>query len=452
MSLTYTLRYKPIDADTWTEVPGLTGTSHQVTGLTAGVRYDVEVVAVSSGASSTPLAAKRSTRCAPPTQPTVTPAGYALSDDSGTNGALAASWSAVTGAVSYEVRRRLTTPEPGSYETVGTVPAPTTSLSMTGLDGTASYDLEVAAINDDDDVSDASTARTNVPARIASGGTVTLIPVVGTPKTHVVHTFTTVGSNTFVLNRDRTVDYLIVAGGGGGGSDNAGGGGGGGVLADSGLVVPANSTLEVVVGAGGAPSGNNNKNDQTNGGNSSFSGLTAIGGGQGGNGEPGARARTAGGSGGGGHGERFGVDGAPTINGAAGTPGQGFGGGNGNRSATVGWGDGGGGGGAGAPGEDAAPLPAGPGDGGIGLASDITGTNHFYGSGGGGGTERGTIASQRSGAGGTRSGGGGGGALGNVNGGDGENEFGGGGGGSATTAFSGGAGGSGTVILRYALP
>ena len=446
MALSYTLRYRPTGTEEWTEVTGLTGTSHPVTGLTAGVRYDIEVVAVSSsGASSTPLATQRSTRCAAPTQPTVTPAGYALSSgDSGTNGALAASWSAVTGAVSYEVRTRPT--GDGAYTVFGDGAAGT-SRSVTGLDGAASYDLEVAAINIDGDVSAASTARTDVLARIASGGTVTLLPAVGTPKTHVVHTFTT--SDSFVLNRDRTVEYLIVAGGGGGGSDNAGGGGGGGVLAGS-LPSVAADDHPIVVGAGGASSGNNNLNLQTNGGNSSFSSLTAIGGGQGGNGQPGARARTAGGSGGGGHGERFSVDGAPTATGGEGTVGQGFKGGIGNRSATVNLGDGGGGGGAGAAGKDAESQK--PGDGGIGLASDITGTNHFYGSGGGGGTERDTTASKRSGAGGTRSGGGGGGALGDVNGGNGENGFGGGGGGSATTPFSGGDGGSGVVILRYALP
>jgi predicted phage tail protein len=60
MALSYTLRYRPTGTEEWTEVTGLTGTSHPVTGLTAGVRYDIEVVAVSSsGASSTPLTTQR---------------------------------------------------------------------------------------------------------------------------------------------------------------------------------------------------------------------------------------------------------------------------------------------------------------------------------------------------------------------------------------------------------
>jgi len=454
VSTTYSLRYR-VDGSGdagWSDPVPVSGTSHRLTGLSPGVRYEVEITAFRNELSSA-VSAKRSTLCVAPSQPTVLPAGYALSaEDPGTNGGLAASWGAVTGAVSYEVRRRVA--GPGAFEPVATVLAPATSLAMSGLDGTKSYDVEVVAINADDDASAASPARTGVSARIASGGTVTAFTGNGTigvsGTTYVVHTFTTVGNSSFVLNRDRTVDYLIVAGGGGGGSDNAGGGGGGGVITGS-PKLAAGAARTVTVGAGGAGSGNNNQNLQTNGGNSSFNSLTAIGGGQGGNGQPDAKAATDGGSGGGGHGEQF-TGSIPSTDGAAGTPDQGFKGGNGNRSATIGWGDGGGGGGAGAAGGNAAPLPAGPGNGGIGLDSDITGTNHFYGSGGGGGTERGTPESRRSGAGGTRSGGGGGGALGNVNGGNGEDGFGGGGGGSATTPFSGGAGGSGTVILRYALP
>jgi hypothetical protein len=257
-----------------------------------------------------------------------------------------------------------------------------------------------------------------------------------------------------------SVDYLIVAGGGGGGSDNAGGGGGGGVLTETNYPLTPNSSVNISVGAGGAPSGNNNANSQTNGGNSSAFGLTAFGGGQGGNGQPGAGSATSGGSGGGGHGERFATAGTPSINGAAGTLGQGNNGGNGRPSTTTnGQGEGGGGGGAGAVGADAVSAKAG--NGGVGFQSNITGTEFFYGSGGGGGTHRSLTETARtkSGAGGSSSGGGVGGEhlveegqIGHNNGGDGENGFGGGGGGSATSSFSGGAGGSGIVIVRYITP
>jgi len=68
MSLTYTLRHRPTGTEEWTEVTGITDTTYELTGLSPGVRYDVEVTAVSSsGASSTAMVTQRSTRCAPPT-------------------------------------------------------------------------------------------------------------------------------------------------------------------------------------------------------------------------------------------------------------------------------------------------------------------------------------------------------------------------------------------------
>jgi hypothetical protein len=79
------------------------------------------------------------------------------------------------------------------------------------------------------------------------------------------------------------MQVLIVAGGGGGGSDMGGGGGGGGVIYNPTFNVQASSTpYTIVVGAGGAgtPNGTNNPRG-TNGSNSTFNGLTAIGGGGG---------------------------------------------------------------------------------------------------------------------------------------------------------------------------
>jgi hypothetical protein len=270
--------------------------------------------------------------------------------------------------------------------------------------------------------------------------TVTSVAVAGVGDTGGVTCAATGVEHTLLLGAARNVQHLIVAGGGGGGSDNAGGGGGGGVL--SGTVLRAAGPSTVVVGGGGLASGINNENLQTNGCDSEVFGLKALGGGQGGNGQSGAREATVGGSGGGGDGER------PTF-GALGTAGQGSGGGRGIRSTTVAHsGAGGGGGGAGALGIDAGGSTV-PGAGGVGLPSNISGQPSFYGSGGGGGVHRSSSDARRSGEGGTRDGGGGGGALGDVDSSDGEDGFGGGGGGSATTSRSGGAGGSGTVILRY---
>mgnify|MGYP000014686600 CR=1 FL=1 len=86
--------------------------------------------------------------------------------------------------------------------------------------------------------------------------------------------------NSISFPQDTVVDVLIVAGGGAGGSgeDGVGGGGGGGsVYVASNMVVPANTEFPIIVGKGGKAA------FRENGGNSSAFGITAIGGGAGGN-------------------------------------------------------------------------------------------------------------------------------------------------------------------------
>jgi len=429
MSLTYTLRHRPTGTDTWTEVTGITDTTYELTGLSPGVRYDVEVTAVSSsGASSTAMVTQRSTRCAPPTQPSVLPAGYALTTgDDGTNGALATSWDTVTGAVTYEVHARPT--GSGAYEPVGTVSAPTTTLPMSGLDGTLAYDVEVTAINVDGDVSTASPARTGVPARIATGGTVTTFDGDGTigetDTTYVVHTFDTVGTTDLTLNREMVVSHLVVGGGAGGGYGYDGGPGGGG---GAGGLVAGSLTREagphtVTVGDGGA-GGVDPRDDGPDGGAGGRGGdsragdVIAIGGG------PGGPSRSNGGNGGSGGG----AGGRPFAQ----TPAyQGGVGGQGNAGASnPGTTGASGGGGAGT--TPATPSTTAGGAGGAGASSSITGTALTYASGGAGGSrtaqQAGTAAASGVGAGGS---------------------------GASSNAIGrvvGGAGGSGVVVLRYALP
>ena len=88
-----------------------------------------------------------------------------------------------------------------------------------------------------------------------------------------------------------SVSYLIVAGGGGGGPPTSGnpsdvqasGAGGGGLLqgtlSPSGLAI---GSYSIVIGSGGAVGSFDDQTPAVNGGNSSFNGLTAIGGGKGG--------------------------------------------------------------------------------------------------------------------------------------------------------------------------
>jgi hypothetical protein len=191
-----------------------------------------------------------------------------------------------------------------------------------------------------------------------------------------IHTFTSVGTSTFIPDQGGPVEYLIVAGGGGTGWDVGGGGGAGGLL--SGTFSASATNYTVVVGDGGNshPGGSNSKGD--NGGNSSALGQTAIGGG-GGGAYPTEGIGKNGGSGGGG--------GQAPVNaaGGSGTPGQGFAGGA-SSGASYGSGAGGGAGGVGSTGITNQAV-----NGGAHVTSSISGSSVNYAGGGYGNSDSGPV-------------------------------------------------------------
>lgn len=282
---------------------------------------------------------------------------------------------------------------------------------------------------------------------IATGGTVADITQGGVG--YRVHSFTLVGTSTFTATRGGEVEYLIVGGGASGGSTGGGGGGAGGVLQGS-LIIDSGVYSIVVGGGGNRATGWNTGVGGENGDNSSAFGLTAFGGGHGGD-HPGygktngTVVAKSGGCGGGGR---------QTV-GGYGTPGQGNAGGfgagiNGARQ--------GGGGGAGSPGErgeGTGATSAFAGNGGQGISSSISGNLLFYAGGGGTGWYSGSGATSSNVGKGGIGGGGDGGFTNLYNSAmDGEPNTGGGGGGGGYTSESAstlnsGAGGSGIVIVRY---
>ena len=262
-----------------------------------------------------------------------------------------------------------------------------------------------------------------IPSTYANGGTRTG-PVNINGINYYIHTFTTVGNNTFtVIGGTLICDILVVAGGGGTGFGTSGGGGAGGFQYFQSQTIAA-GIYTVTVGAGGL--GNNTTGAGTQGGNSQFGSLTAsIGGGYGCNG--------IGGNGGSGGSSSSGS--SP----GSGTPGQGYAGG---TSVTGGNFPCGGGGGAGSVGGNGSGAIAG--NGGVGLICNINGVATYYAGGGGGG-----INSATAGTGGLGGGGNGVSTNGIAN--SGLPNTGGGGGGTGSVGFNGtgGNGGSGIVILRY---
>ena len=247
-----------------------------------------------------------------------------------------------------------------------------------------------------------------------------------------VHTFMEDG--VFALNEDMTVDTLIVGGGGGGGTRSGGGGGGGGGIverraSDGNALSLSAGDYPVTVGAGGSGGVAATWwgiSPAMNGEDSTFSGLTALGGGNGGATFAG-HTRNAGGAGGGGE---NGASPGAGLQPASADGGFGYDGGAGQYTNS-----GGGGGGAGGAGQNSTAADGGTGgNGGVGRMSNITGTAISY-AGGGGGS-------------GLINGAGGSGGGGQGNGSDGVNGLGGGGGGVRATNI-GGDGGSGVVIISY---
>lgn len=225
------------------------------------------------------------------------------------------------------------------------------------------------------------------------------------------------GDGEFEITSEGEAEYELIAGGGGGGGYGGfarhGGGGAGGVLQGTHYFFEAGS-FPITVGLGGNGARVSGSVLPQNGEDSTAIGLTSIGGGAGGLGNP-VTSPTSGGSGGGGGGQ--------LMSGGSGTVGQGNNGGSGSGNA------GGGGGGAGGAGGVASPGVGG--NSGAGVSSDITGSATNIAGGGaasgsttagtashGGGTA-GAVGGNNAGGNATTPGSGGGGANGSADGGDG---------------------------------
>lgn len=314
------------------------------------------------------------------------------------------------------------------YTTDGSTPDASSTLYSGAFDLNSSATVKAIAIYGGAVFSSiASSAFTVTNFIVATGGTIT------TDGDYKVHTFNS--SGTFqVTSGSGNVWYLVVGGGGGGAgaSDSLSGGGGAGRYRSNAAYDYAVTTgsYSVIVGAGGAP-GASGKNSGSDGSSSSFDSITSEGGGFG------ATQNADGNPGGSGGGGGQGLSRTTTGGAAGGALSNAGGGANApNKSA------GAGGGGAGAAAATVTVNNVAT-DGGIGVASAISGASVYY-AGGGGGSGYATA-----GVGGLGGGGNGdlytapAGSAGTAN------KGGGGGGGGAAPSVPGYAGGSGVVIIRY---
>ncbi|MBK8611509.1 MAG: fibronectin type III domain-containing protein [Chitinophagaceae bacterium] len=133
-AVSYTVDYKANSSSTWISVStAQTGTSANLAGLTEGTLYDWRVKANCNAGSGAFVQAQFTT-----TAPCNAPAG--LSSSSITSSGATVSWSAVSGAISYDVDYKLSSTSTWTNSISGTT---STSRSITGLLASTLYDWRV---------------------------------------------------------------------------------------------------------------------------------------------------------------------------------------------------------------------------------------------------------------------------------------------------------------------
>ena len=137
-AVSYDVEYKLTSSATWTNAAtATTATSVTITGLTQGTVYDWRVRATCSGGSGSYVNAQFTT-----TAPASCNAPTGLSSSSITASSATVSWTAVSGAASYDVDYKLNTSATWINAATATTSA---SVSITGLASSSLYDWQVRA-------------------------------------------------------------------------------------------------------------------------------------------------------------------------------------------------------------------------------------------------------------------------------------------------------------------
>lgn len=133
-ALSYDVDYKLTSTSTWTHAAiATTSTSVNITGLTKGTVYDWRVRATCSAGSGNFISAQFTTlvSCKAPT---------GVTTSSITSSSATIKWTAVTGAVSYDVSYKLTSASTWTTKATGTT---SLSANLTGLTSSTQYDWRV---------------------------------------------------------------------------------------------------------------------------------------------------------------------------------------------------------------------------------------------------------------------------------------------------------------------
>jgi hypothetical protein len=339
-------------------------TSYIINGLTSGYFYNVKLNAIGTyGTSVYSSILNYYTLLSPPT---------GLTGTNNTATSLTFSFTPPSGVVtSYYY----TAVDSSSNTFTGTVLAPATSITISGLVISTSYSINLTASNP---FTTSNPSTTLVYSTISSFLTFTGYNTVATIGNYTIFGYLTGTISNAIVSSGYTSLYILAVGGGGGGGGYIGGGGGAGGFVQKTINLLTNDTISLNIGIGGLSNGPPyGPAPSQNGGNTTVTfttntvnNINALGGGG-----AGCFSGSLGGAGGSGGGGGC-INGSASALGGAGTSGQGNAGGRGASSFLSG-----GGGGAGSAGNSLY--------GGNGTLCTLTGItslySNIYWAGGGGG-------------------------------------------------------------------
>ena len=134
----YSIQYRIVGAATWTSTTSTT-TSKALTGLTASSNYEFQVKTVCSATSSSAFTASATFTTTAATVTCTTPSGLTSSSITSSNATI--SWTAISGALSYNIRYRIV----GAATWIAAT-STTATLSLSGLAAISNYEYQVQTV------------------------------------------------------------------------------------------------------------------------------------------------------------------------------------------------------------------------------------------------------------------------------------------------------------------
>jgi len=162
----YNIQYRPVGSSTWSTGTSVSA-SLSVTGLSCGTTYEFQVQTVCASGTGTFTASTDFTTLACATSACGAVTGLVPSPSALTTTSATISWTAVTSAISYNIRYRVVGTTTWSATT-----ATSTSTTLTGLTCNTSYEFEVQSVcSAGDGVFSASTTFTTLACSSSGGST-----------------------------------------------------------------------------------------------------------------------------------------------------------------------------------------------------------------------------------------------------------------------------------------